>query len=352
MRSWLLSVVTTLTVCVGQAVAEPTEGPIAPPPSSPVATHGALRVCGLQLCDRAGQPIQLRGMSTHGIQWYAGCASGPALDVLASDWQANLLRISMYVQEDGYETDPERFTDLVDTLIARATSRGLYVIVDWHILTPGDPAKNLDRAKTFFAEIASRYQGADNVLYEIANEPSGVSWSEIRSYAEQIIPVIRAEDPDSVVLVGTRGWSSLGVSDGADEQEVVDDPVRADNVMYTFHFYAASHGDEYFDALSRAADKLPMFVTEFGTQKYTGDGSNDFDRAASYVDLMDAKGIGWANWNWSDDERSGAVFKRGTCESMDYANTDRLKPAGVWVRDRLRTPPVFAGSAPSGKPVA
>ncbi|MEV0721066.1 glycoside hydrolase family 5 protein, partial [Asanoa sp. NPDC050611] len=300
---------------------------------------------------RAGQPVQLRGMSTHGIQWYAGCASGPALDVLADDWRADLLRISMYVQEDGYETDPDRFTELVDTLIGRATARGLYVIVDWHILDPGDPWENLDRARTFFAEIAGRHRDAENIIYEIANEPSDVSWSEIRSYAEQVIPVIRAEDPDAVVLVGTRGWSSLGVSEGADEQEVIDDPVRADNVMYTFHFYAASHGDEYREALSRAADQLPMFVTEFGTQKYTGDGSNDFDSAQSYLDLMAAKQIGWANWNWSDDERSGAVFKRGTCETMDFANPDRLKPAGAWVRDQLRTPP-FAGSAPPGQVVA
>jgi endoglucanase len=343
MRSWLLAVVTTLTVGLGQAMVVP--------PSTPVATHGALRVCGVHLCDRAGQPVQLRGMSTHGIQWYAGCASGPALDVLAGDWRADLLRISMYVQEDGYETDPDRFTDLVDTLIGRATSRGLYVIVDWHILDPGDPWANLDRARTFFGEIARRHRDAENVLYEIANEPSGVSWSRIRSYAEQVIPVIRAEDPDAVVLVGTRGWSSLGVSEGADEREVVADPVRADNVMYTFHFYAASHGDEYLDTLSRAADQLPMFVTEFGTQKYTGDGSDDFARAASYLDLMDAKGIGWTNWNWSDDKRSGAVFKRGTCATMDFADPARLKPAGAFVRDRLRTPP-FAGSASIAKPVA
>ncbi|WP_199044675.1 cellulase family glycosylhydrolase, partial [Glycomyces salinus] len=86
----------------------------------------------------------------------------------------------------------------------------------------------------------------------------------------QIIPVIRQHDSDGVVLLGTADWSSLGVSGGTDEQEVIDDPVDASNIMYTFHFYAASHGEEYLDTLSRAAGSIPVFVTEFGTQDYAG----------------------------------------------------------------------------------
>ena len=63
-----------------------------------------------------------------------------------------------------------------------------------------------------------------------------------------------------------------------------------------------------------------MFVTEFGTQKYTGDGGNDFARAQQYLDLMASKRISWTNWNWSDDKRSGAVFKKGTCKAGTYAD--------------------------------
>jgi pyruvate/2-oxoglutarate dehydrogenase complex dihydrolipoamide acyltransferase (E2) component len=54
--------------------------------------------------------------------------------------------------------------------------------------------------------------------------------------------VVRAADPDGMALVGTRGFSSLGLTDGADETEIIEDPVDAENIMYTFHFYAASHG--------------------------------------------------------------------------------------------------------------
>ncbi|MFC0533931.1 cellulase family glycosylhydrolase [Phytohabitans kaempferiae] len=312
--------------------------PTSPPPTTgtPVANNGQLRVCGTKLCNRNGQPIQLRGMSTHGIQWFSSCYSNATFDALATDWRADVVRISMYIQEDGYETNPRLFTDRVHSYIEQVSARGMYVIVDWHMLTPGDPNYNLSRARTFFTEIAQRHAGKPNLLYEVANEPNGVSWASIKSYAEQIIPVIRAQDPDGVVLVGTRAWSSLGVSEGASEAEVVNNQVNASNIMYTFHFYAASHGQSYLDTLSRAADRIPMFVTEFGTQTSSGDGANDFNRAQQYLNLMATKQISWVNWNLSDDFRSGAVFTTGTCPNGPYAGTSRLKPAGSWIRDRIR----------------
>lgn len=312
------------------------------PGATPVGVNGRLAVCGTKLCNQYGKPVQLRGMSTHGTQWYAQCLTGGSLDALAKDWNADVLRVSTYVQEDGYETDPQRFTDLAHSLIEQATARGMYVIVDWHMLDPGDPNHNLSRAKTFFSAIANRHKDKDNVLYEIANEPSAVSWGTIKGYAEQIIPVIRRIDSDAPVLVGTRAWSSLGVSEGGDETEVVNNPVNAANIMYTFHFYAYSHREEYLDTLSRAADRIPVFVTEFGTQNYAGEGANDFAMTQKYLDLMAAKKISWTNWNFSDDDRSGAVFKPGTCDGGGpWAGTASLKPAGVWIRERIRTADAF-----------
>ncbi|MFI6528860.1 glycoside hydrolase family 5 protein [Streptomyces uncialis] len=327
----------------GQRPAPPAAAPgHRPARTTPAGTNGRLTVCGTKLCNRHGNPVQLRGMSTHGLQWYSQCVTNGSLDALAKDWNADVLRISMYVQEGGYETDPRGFTDKVHAVIEQATARGMYAIVDWHMLSPGDPNHNLARAKTFFSEIAERHKDKTNLLYEIANEPSGVSWNTVKGYAEKLIPVIRRHDPATPVLVGTRAWSSLGVSEGADETEIVNNPVNARNIMYTFHFYAASHRDEYLTTLSRAADKLPLFVTEFGTQNYAGEGADDFAMAQRYLDLLAAKKISWVNWNFSDDHRSGAVFQQGTCASGGpWTGTARLKPAGQWIRDRVRTPDRF-----------
>ncbi|MFC5289679.1 cellulase family glycosylhydrolase [Actinokineospora guangxiensis] len=315
--------------------------------ATPVEAHGQLRVCGVKLCGENGQPVQLRGMSTHGIQWYSDCVNDASLDALAGDWGADVVRISMYIQEGGYETDPAGYTNRVSNVINEVTERGMYAIVDWHMLSPGDPYHNLERAKTFFTEIGRRHNGNRNLLYEIANEPSGVSWSRIKGYAEELIPVIRRTDPETPILVGTRAWSSLGVSEGATESEVVNNPVNAQNIMYTFHFYAASHREAYLNALSRAADRIPMFVTEFGTQDYAGEGANDFAMAQRYLDLMASKQISWTNWNFSDDHRSGAVFTEGTCPGGTFTGTSRLKEAGRWIRDRVRE-----GGTPTPNPDA
>ena len=323
---------TTMLVPTGVAPAAPPE----PAAVTPVAANGQLKVCGVKLCNQQRQAVQLRGMSTHGLQWYSDCVNSSSIGALANDWGADVMRISMYIQEGGYETNPTHYTNLVSSIIDQVTARGMYALVDWHMLSPGDPYHNIQRAKTFFTEIGRRHNSKTNLLYEIANEPSGVSWSRIKSYAEELIPVIRAADPETPILVGTRAWSSLGLSEGGNENEVINNPVRASNIMYTFHFYAASHRDEYLNALSRAADRIPMFVTEFGTQTYTGDGANDFAMSQRYIDLMARKGISWTNWNFSDDHRSGAVFTEGTCPNGPFTGTTRLKSAGKWIRDRVR----------------
>jgi endoglucanase len=307
-----------------------------PATGTPVQVNGQLRVCGTKLCNESGQAVQLKGMSTHGIQWFPNCYTDSSLDVLAGEWSADLFRISMYVQEQGYETDPAGFTTRVNNLVEEATERGMYALIDFHILTPGDPAFNLERAKTFFAQVSARHANKKNVIYEIANEPNGVSWAQIKNYADQVIPVIRANDPDGVVIVGTRGWSSLGVSEGSNSSEIVNNPVSASNVMYAFHYYAASHKDNYRAEVERAAASLPLFVTEFGTVTYTGDGAVDVASSNAWFDLLDRLKIGYANWTYSDASEGSAAFKPGTCNAGSFAGTGSLTESGALLRNRIR----------------
>src|SRR5262245_51747069 len=102
---------------------------------TPVSINGQLKVIGTKLCNQNGTPIQLRGMSTHGIQWYANCTPDIALDTLAWKWGADVFRIAMYVQEGGYETNPAGFTAQVKQLVDKATTRGMYALIDFHMLT-------------------------------------------------------------------------------------------------------------------------------------------------------------------------------------------------------------------------
>ncbi|MFG3138661.1 cellulase family glycosylhydrolase [Streptomyces sp. NPDC048211] len=329
--------------CTGSVDGTPSPDP-GDDDGTPVGINGQVHVCGVHLCNQYDRPIQLRGMSTHGIQWFSQCYNDASVDALAKDWKADLLRVAMYVQEDGYETDPAGFTNRVNSIVDMAEARGLYALIDFHTLTPGDPNFNLDRAKTFFASVAARNAGKKNVIYEIANEPNGVSWTAIKSYAEQVIPVIRAADPDAVVVVGTRGWSSLGVSDGSNESEIVNNPVNATNIMYAFHFYAASHKDSYRSTVSRAAAQLPLFVTEFGTVSATGGGALDRASTTAWLDLLDQLKIGYANWTYSDAPESSAAFQPGTCDGSDYSSSGVLTESGTLLKGRISTPDNFPTS--------
>jgi aryl-phospho-beta-D-glucosidase BglC (GH1 family) len=313
---------------------------------TPVAVNGQLKVVGTKLVNQNNYPIQLRGMSSHGIQWYNQCLTDASLDAVANDWGADVFRISMYIQEGGYETNPTYFTNLVKTLVNKVTARGMYALIDFHMLTPGDPNHNTSRAITFFTEMANTFKNNNNILYEICNEPNGnVSWATIKNYANQVIPVIRAIDNDAPIIVGTRAWSSLGLSEGGSAQEIINSPLTFPNILYTFHFYANDHRDSYLNHLDWASDRLPIFVTEFGTQQASGDGANDLAMSQRYMTLMRTKKISWANWNFSDDFRSGAVWTTGTCSGNNWT-TSRLKEAGLFIRNNMLSPADDFGGTP------
>ena len=137
----------------------------------------------------------------------------------------------------GYCTDGDKERHKEDIIrgVDLARDEDMYALVDWHILSDGDPNRYADEAERFFDEMAERFCDYDNVLYEICNEPNGVDWPTVKAYAERIIPVIRAKDPDSVIIVGNPDWSK-------DLRSVAADPLEFDNILYTLHFYAATHG--------------------------------------------------------------------------------------------------------------
>lgn len=307
---------------------------------SPAVVNGKLHVCGTRLCNEHGAQIQLRGMSTHGLQWYGldKCLGSAALRSLADDWGADVLRLAMYVEKEaqGYLASRDRNRGDVTVLIKKASALGMYAIVDWHMLSSHDPRLHQEEAVEFFSRMAQEHGSRSNVIYEIANEPTKVTWDEIKEYAEAVIPAIREHAPDALILVGTPQWSSLGLSGMGSPEEIAANPIDDNNVMYTFHFYAGTHAS-YLPRVEAAADEIPIFVSEWGTQEATGDGANDFESAGAFLDMFERKKISWVNWNFSDDFRSGAVLKEGNCGSGPWTG-EGLKESGTWVQDRMLNP--------------
>src|SRR5690606_22946056 len=124
------------------------------------------------LGDQHRQPIQLRGTSSHGLQWFPEIINNNAFAALSDDWGANVIRLAMYVGESGYAENPS-IKDKVIAGIDFAIANDMYVIVDWHVHSPGNPnAAVYSGAMEFFKDISKLYPNHPNIIYELANEPS------------------------------------------------------------------------------------------------------------------------------------------------------------------------------------
>ena len=304
--------------------------------STPYGQHGALHVENGKLTDADGNTVQLYGMSTHGIAWFPQYINYDSFRTLRDDWNTNCIRLAMYTAEyGGYCAggDKEQLKQLVRDGVSYATELGMYVIVDWHILSDCDPNQNKDEAIAFFREMSEAFADNDNVLYEICNEPnSGTSWDSIKSYVEEVIPVIREQKPDAVILVGTPTWSQ-------EIDKAAASPLTFDNVMYTLHFYAGTHKDDLRNRLETCAqNNLPVFVSEFGMCDASGNGANDFDSTTKWLDLLNKYQISFCCWNLANKDESSSVFKAASTALSDWTDED-FNESGRWIREYFRSMP-------------
>ena len=304
--------------------------------STPYGQHGALHVENGKLTDADGNTVQLYGMSTHGIAWFPQYINYDSFRTLRDDWNTNCIRLAMYTAEyGGYCAggDKEQLKQLVRDGVSYATELGMYVIVDWHILSDCDPNQNKDEAIAFFREMSEAFADNDNVLYEICNEPNGgTSWDSIKSYAEEVIPVIRAQKPDTVILVGTPTWSQ-------EIDKAAASPLDDSNVMYTLHFYAGTHKDDLRNRLETCVQNgLPVFVSEFGMCDASGNGANDFVSTTKWLDLLNKYQISFCCWNLANKDESSSVFKASSTALSDWTDDD-FNESGRWIRDYFRGMP-------------
>lgn len=348
-----MSAAITETVSESTAASEPTPTPDAPgtqstqpadvtseadkdEASTPFGQHGALHVENGKLTDADGNTVQLYGMSTHGIAWFPQYINYDSFRTLRDDWNTNCIRLAMYTAEyGGYCAggDKEQLKQLVRDGVSYATELGMYVIVDWHILSDCDPNQNKDEAIAFFREMVEAFADNDNVLYEICNEPNGgTSWDSIKSYAEEVIPVIRAQKPDAVILVGTPTWSQ-------EIDKAAASPLDDSNVMYTLHFYAGTHKDDLRNRLETCVQNgLPVFVSEFGMCDASGNGANDFVSTTKWLDLLNKYQISFCCWNLANKDESSSVFKASSTALSDWTDDD-FNESGRWIRDYFRGMP-------------
>jgi len=279
-----------------------------------------LTVSGTHLQDPGGKTIVLRGSSLIDIgslYWYGGqSANGitARMDkVAAAGVQGHVVRLPVYPKIDyntggGATCSPcpypvgtgpsasctptsplssdDYVTKVLKPAVDYAAGKHLYAIIDYHQidnLTTGTSAAD---AMTFWEDIAPKFAGYSNVLFEPFNEPIdySVPWSTLKPAVQQLIDTIRAGAPKNVVIVPSNAWDQH-------PGDAASDPPAGTNLVYTAHIYGSNWSSAFQSQVALAVTKAPVFVSEWGFGP-----SDPTSFGASLQTVLDGNGASWTAW--------------------------------------------------------
>ncbi len=313
MKTWLFLLFSTLV--------------IQPATAQPVKQHGKLQVSGTQLMDEHNNPVVLRGMSYGWHNLWPRFYNQQSVEWLANDWHCSVLRAAMGVElnDSGYLRQPQWSTQKTEAVINGAIRQGIYVIIDWH-----SHNIKLPEAKAFFEKMAKLYNGYPNIIYEVFNEPDYESWDSVKLYSEQVIDAIRKYDKTNLILVGNPHWDQ-------DINLVGANPLKGyTNIMYTVHFYAATHKQWLRDRCDSALAKgIPIFISESAGMEASGDGPLNDEEWNKWIQWAENRKISWVTWSVSDKDETCSVLKKIAASEGNWKESD-LKESGIKARALLR----------------
>lgn len=305
---------------------------------TPVGKHGTLSVKKVSaykaptIVDKNGEPVQLRGASTHGVQWFPEYVNKDAFRSLRDEWGINTVRLALYAKEGGYTQGSQNLMDSkIEEAVSAAKELGMYVIIDWHVLSY-NPNDTLSEARTFFKKYATKYKNCSNVIFEICNEPTGTPWyngsnNDLYTYCKTVAKDIRDCGANNIIICGTNDWSQR-------VDEVAQKPLKDDgfeNIMYALHFYAATHYDNIKENYRKAIDAgTPIFVTEFGCCDASGNGGYDFDNADDWMKIMTENNVSYACWSLCNKGEAASMLNSSCSKTSKWTAAD-LSEVGIWL---------------------
>jgi endoglucanase len=262
-----------------------------------------------------------------------------AVSSLKKQFNAQIVRAAMTAWStwsDGYTTNPSKYIAHVVPVIEAAIKEGMYVIIDWHC--EGDNSSYVEQAKTFFRDMAQRYGGHPNIIYEIWNEPTRQSWEQfIRPYCVKVIEEIRKWDSKNLILCGTETWSQK-VEDAAKN------PIPDPNVAYVLHFYSNLHGPWLYQNKARLG--VPVFVSEWGTP---GQHAN----TAGFVKWLEDNKVPHVSWALNNKAEALSYLEPNCSDVNGPWDEKELTPTGEIFLDILsKWPGNRLSSGSSVKPPA
>ncbi len=284
----------------------------------PLSTHGS------ELRTPDGDVVELRGVMVPDPATLAGdgrFGSDLVADIAATG--ANVLRVP--VHPGNWADDGDYLWRYLDPIARWAGEEGLYVILDWHLIgdvatgtAPEDPelfAADLDETREFWSAVAAHFANAPHVLFELVNEPQGITADDWRDVAGELAALVREQGASQPVIVG-------GTQYARDLAWLADGGVDDDQVVYATHVYPI-HGRAGWQAwFGEVTERYPLLLTEWGFQdENRGEGPGYLaGDAVGYgrplLRTLEQEGAsGWVAC-WWDDAWDPSMFTRGDDDGL------------------------------------
>lgn len=285
----------------------------------------ALRVDGADVVSVDGEVVQLRGvMPPDPASLARERRFTAALFEEIAATGANVVRIPVHPMR--WREDADYLWRYLEPAVRWAGEAGLYVIIDWHSIgnvrtgrAPLNPelySHTEELTHEFWMVTAAFFAQTPHVLFEVFNEPQGITAREWRAAAQDIVDVIREQGAQQPVVVG-------GTDYARDLSWVLQDPVDDPDVVYASHIYPSHHEALWPRYFGEVAERHPVLVTEWGFTTTPPPDGQDFlvgsaeGYAAPLLAYTEAVGAGWVAC-WWDDEWQPTMLRQGDQAANDF----------------------------------
>lgn len=205
----------------------------------------------------------------------------------------------------------------LDALVKYATSKGAWVMIDphnyarYHINLIGSSAVPYSAFADFWKRLAAHYASNPKVLFDLGNEPNGVSAATVRDFSNAAITAIRQTGAKNFILVEGTLWTGAWTwvnSGNAEAMQGITDPLN--NYAIQVHQYLDADASGSADTCvsstigSQRLAEVSSWARTNNKKIFLGEfnfGNNSTCNAAAedmlrYIDNNLNVWIGWSYW--------------------------------------------------------
>jgi hypothetical protein len=279
----------------------------------------SISVVGNHFVDANGATIRLLGVNRSGSEYmctgggsniFDGPSDDASIAAMAS-WHLNVVRLGLnedcWLGINGLPVSPLTATAyraaIVD-YVNRLHAQGMYAILELHWNAPGTNKSvgqqvmvDADHGPAFWASVATTFKSDSKVLFDLYNEPQGISWACLRDGCmagfqtvgmQSLVNTVRATGATQPITVGGLGYS--GDLSQWLSYRPTDSQIAAS--FHTYDFVGNCNNLSCASTLLPIAASVPLVTGELG----------ETDCAHGYIDKYmpwaDTNGISYLGWAW------------------------------------------------------